>query len=175
MNYKKHYDLLIQKGRNRSILKGEYKESHHIVPKALGGGNEDSNLVDLFPEEHLLAHLLLAHIHGGTMWQAAFMMTNSRKLNNKSYKWVKEKNSKTLKEFYKTNSHHRKGVKFTEEHKQKLRDAKKGGFSDEHKKKLKKAKKDFVPWNKGLKGVQKHSEETKLKMKESAKNRKKVA
>jgi hypothetical protein len=34
MNYKKHYDLLIQKGKSREAINGYY-ESHHIIPKYL--------------------------------------------------------------------------------------------------------------------------------------------
>lgn len=35
-----------------------YTEIHHIIPKSLGGNNDDLNLVELLPEEHLFAHKL---------------------------------------------------------------------------------------------------------------------
>lgn len=99
MNYKLHYDNLILKARNRSILKWEYKETHHIIPKCLGGDNSKGNLVELFPEEHLLSHLLLAKIYPDkALIYAAFRMTNYKKLTNKSYAWVRKKYSKLMSE-----------------------------------------------------------------------------
>lgn len=37
-----------------------YYEKHHIIPKCLGGNDEDNNLIDLFAREHFIAHKLLA-------------------------------------------------------------------------------------------------------------------
>lgn len=37
-----------------------YHERHHILPKCLGGGNEEENLIDLYAKEHFIAHKLLA-------------------------------------------------------------------------------------------------------------------
>ena len=34
-------------------------EEHHILPRSLGGKDEPSNLIWLFPEEHYVAHRLL--------------------------------------------------------------------------------------------------------------------
>lgn len=93
MNYELHYKKLIYKAQSRSILKSEYKEIHHIIPKCLGGSNDKSNLVVLFPEEHLIAHLLLSKIYpdNNKLIHAAHMMTNMRRVNNKKYSWVKKK------------------------------------------------------------------------------------
>jgi hypothetical protein len=57
MNYKRHYDLLIQK-RKVNIPEG-YSEKHHIVPKCMGGTDEPDNLVRLTAREHYIAHMLL--------------------------------------------------------------------------------------------------------------------
>lgn len=46
--------------RGRFNCGDEYHERHHIVPKCLGGGNEEDNLIDLFAREHFIAHKLLA-------------------------------------------------------------------------------------------------------------------
>lgn len=47
-----------------NIPEGEYWEGHHILPKCLGGdGNtkaKHNNIIRLYPEEHYLAHKLLA-------------------------------------------------------------------------------------------------------------------
>lgn len=46
--------------RGRFNCGDEYHERHHIVPKCLGGNNEEDNLIDLFAREHFIAHKLLA-------------------------------------------------------------------------------------------------------------------
>ena len=61
MNYITIYNNLIQRASNR-LLDG-YKERHHIIPRCLGGNNTKENLVDLTPEEHYIAHLLLIKIY----------------------------------------------------------------------------------------------------------------
>lgn len=66
MNYKLHYDLLISKGLERGHNKKNlpyYTESHHIIPKCMGGVDDSSNRVLLTPEEHYVAHLLLVKIN----------------------------------------------------------------------------------------------------------------
>lgn len=89
MNYLNIYKLLILKGKNR-LLESTAVETHHIVPKCLGGGDEPENLVTLTPEEHYLAHLLLTKIYPteSKVWYAANMM-RSRVRNNKEYGWFK--------------------------------------------------------------------------------------
>jgi hypothetical protein len=49
--------------RARERVPVGYYESHHINPRCMGGGDEPSNIVALYPEEHFLAHLLLVKIH----------------------------------------------------------------------------------------------------------------
>lgn len=40
--------------------KNVYRERHHIIPKCCNGSNEESNLIELLPEEHYIAHYFLA-------------------------------------------------------------------------------------------------------------------
>ena len=53
-------------------------EKHHIVPKALGGTNDPSNLAWLTPREHYICHVLLVKMHTGDakrrMWWALHRM-----------------------------------------------------------------------------------------------------
>lgn len=49
----------ILKSRGRFNCIG-YKERHNIVPRCLGGSNNKDNLIDLYAEEHYIAHKLLA-------------------------------------------------------------------------------------------------------------------
>lgn len=62
MDYCKIYANLIKKGVDRKVLDG-YSELHHIVPKCLGGLDDDSNLVSLTAREHYMAHLLLTKMY----------------------------------------------------------------------------------------------------------------
>lgn len=90
MDYSNHYNLLISRARNRE-LEG-YSEAHHIIPKCMGGSDEQENLVKLTPEEHYLAHQLLAKIHpkNKKLIRAAFMMVPNRP-SNKLYGWLRRK------------------------------------------------------------------------------------
>jgi DNA-directed RNA polymerase subunit RPC12/RpoP len=94
MNYKLIYENLINRAKLR-ILE-EYTESHHIIPKCIGGNDDESNLVDLTPEEHYLAHLLLVKIYPteSKLVYAANMMTvgtQYAKRNNKTFGWIRRK------------------------------------------------------------------------------------
>ena len=63
MDYRKIYCDLIQTRKNRQSIESEYYESHHIIPKCLGGTDERDNIVKLTAREHYLAHWLLYKIH----------------------------------------------------------------------------------------------------------------
>jgi hypothetical protein len=78
MNYQRIYDAMILKAQTRLDLAG-YVETHHILPKCMGGTNEHSNLVKLTAREHFIAHWLLVKMHP-TVWKlyyAMFQMTKS--------------------------------------------------------------------------------------------------
>jgi hypothetical protein len=96
MNYTTIYNNLIQKAVSR-LLDG-YKERHHIVPRCLGGQDTKDNLVDLTPEEHYIAHLLLTKIYpdNNSLIHAAIMMTVNGKNHyrkNKLYGWLRRKHA----------------------------------------------------------------------------------
>jgi hypothetical protein len=57
MNYKKIYDSIIDRSKNRIL--NEYSEIHHILPLSLGGKNNKENLVRLTAREHFICHWLL--------------------------------------------------------------------------------------------------------------------
>jgi hypothetical protein len=92
MNYQKIYDDLIQSARERCV--DGYYESHHIIPRCMGGNDDRSNLVNLTPEEHYVAHQLLVKIYpkNPRLLRAAIMMNAGRK-SNKLYGWLKRKYS----------------------------------------------------------------------------------
>lgn len=71
MNYSKIYSSIIQKAKaeNRSKGTGVYYESHHILPRCMGGQGLyyewkwHPNLVLLTPKEHYICHKLLCEIY----------------------------------------------------------------------------------------------------------------
>ena len=101
MNYKLHYDKLIERGK-RTLIHG-YRESHHIIPKCMGGTEEEDNLVWLTAEEHFTAHLLLVKIYPkekGLIFAANIMTWDryGKRTNNKMYGWLRKQHSKTISE-----------------------------------------------------------------------------
>ena len=93
MDYKKHYNLLIERSRDR-ILDG-YVEKHHITPRCLGGTDDRNNIAILTPEEHFLAHQLLIKIHPGNrdLVYATQLMTTHHteaRINNKLFGWLRK-------------------------------------------------------------------------------------
>lgn len=92
MNYEKHYTLLIEKGKVENNSDKVYYEKHHIVPRCMGGTDDETNLVKLLPEQHCLAHLLLVKMYPEVtkLVYAANTLYNVAK-NNKQYGWIKRK------------------------------------------------------------------------------------
>lgn len=46
--------------RGRFACGDEYHERHHIVPRCMGGADDEENLIDLFAREHFVVHKMLA-------------------------------------------------------------------------------------------------------------------
>ena len=92
MQYNRIYEQLITRGQERESLEG-YVEKHHIIPRALGGSDDPSNIVKLTAREHFVAHLLLAKMYGGKMWHAANIMSNCRRYTSKDYAYVRKRHA----------------------------------------------------------------------------------
>jgi hypothetical protein len=92
MNYKKHYDALCDRARQRAI--GGYFERHHVIPRCMGGANNKDNIVKLTPEEHYIAHQLLVKIYPdnpGLVWAITCMTANwTGNRSNKVFGWVRK-------------------------------------------------------------------------------------
>lgn len=94
MNYIAHYTRLIERARGRILEL--YTETHHIIPRCMGGLDNVENLVELTPEEHYVAHQLLVKIHPGNdkIISAAIVMGGKKKgrrqCSNKTYGWLKK-------------------------------------------------------------------------------------
>lgn len=59
------YNSIIFNAQQRVNSKETYVERHHIIPRALGGDNQKTNLVDLSPREHFICHWLLTKMTTG--------------------------------------------------------------------------------------------------------------
>ena len=137
--------------------------NHHIIPKHMGGSNDPSNLVHLTVEEHAEAHKKLYERHGKQQdliaYQALSGQITSEEARRKAVsvaltgrKQSKEQIRKRVAARLKTRPHTTLGQKnkpASEERKRKISEANKGGPGH--------------PFP--------HTEETKLKMSKSAKNR----
>lgn len=70
------YFSIIERSKSRII--NEYTEKHHIVPRCLGGNDDDDNIAVLTGREHFICHRLLTKMVSGRakfqMDKAALMM-----------------------------------------------------------------------------------------------------
>jgi hypothetical protein len=100
----KHYQKLCTRGQERASTRKEaklifgYVEDHHIYPKCMGGSNDRSNKVFLTASEHFVAHQLLAKIFPNNyslILACRYMCIHStnKRMNNKEFSWIKKKNS----------------------------------------------------------------------------------
>lgn len=94
------YNNIIDRAKSRSLI--GYKERHHIIPRCIGGLDDDQNLVDLTAREHFICHLLLAKIynHHG-LWSAAWLMSNKKTVGSRQYEWLKHRFSEEHSNFMK--------------------------------------------------------------------------
>lgn len=97
MNYAAIYKSLVERAKTRTLT--EYTETHHVLPKCMGGDDDRDNLVNLTPEEHYVAHQLLSKMYpeNGALAKAAQMMTCNRP-SNKLYGWVRKRHATAMRE-----------------------------------------------------------------------------
>jgi len=65
MNYNKLYSKFIESRPTRTRQRNDGLETHHILPRSLGGNNKKENLIALTPREHYLAHRILQKMYDG--------------------------------------------------------------------------------------------------------------
>jgi hypothetical protein len=75
--YERWYSDIVENAKTR-LGPIESKETHHILPRSLGGTDDKDNLADLTPREHFVCHWLLTKIYTGEakgkMINALYMM-----------------------------------------------------------------------------------------------------
>ena len=135
MDYLKLYNSLVERGKNR-IITG-YTETHHIIPKCIGGTNDTWNLVKLTAREHFICHLLLCEIYpkNSKLRFALWNMCNVKrdyqqryKVNSRLYNQIREEYSKSVSGGNNPNF----GRKLTQEHKNKISLSRVGKYSSEN-------------------------------------------
>jgi hypothetical protein len=82
MDYLRIYNAFIA---DRRLIKPPlYFETHHVLPRCMGGTDDLDNLVRLSPEDHFFAHLLLAKTHGKRdLWAACILMASFTNANGR--------------------------------------------------------------------------------------------
>ena len=171
--YNRWYTGIIENARAR-IIHG-YKETHHIIPRSLGGTDDTTNLVDLTAREHFICHWLLVKLHTGTARHKMVYALNGMKRNGKDnqryqtpitsrvYENLKIEFSLVHSQTMKGRKAHNKGKSMSEEQKAKIR-----------------ATKAANPYKPTAEAISKRltkvvgrkcTEETKLKMSRSAKGK----
>ena len=102
MDYLKLYNNIINKRRLQPLLKHQYGERHHIIPKSLGGNDLKENIIKLTGREHFLCHYLLTKIYKDdnysykkvlaafTFFQANPTKHNTRYFNSRLYEKAKQ-------------------------------------------------------------------------------------
>lgn len=143
--YTKWYFSIISTAKSRISNDYQYYEIHHILPKSLGGSNQDENLIKLTPKEHFICHLLLTKMTTGkdkrNMNFAFWSMANKRTHTNSTETHNFNINSRSYqiarKNFSIENSITHKGKVLSQETKDKISASHKGKkLSDEHKSKI---------------------------------------
>jgi hypothetical protein len=122
--YTSTYYNIIESSKKKE--KDGYTETHHIIPRSLGGSDNGENLVCLTPREHYLCHAILPKMLDGEsqykMFAAFNMMhigQDGRRYTSNLYEYYKIK-------FYKQHSKNQKGKKRTLESRQKQSQTTKG-------------------------------------------------
>lgn len=158
----------ILNARGRFACGDEYHERHHILPKCLGGSNNEDNLIDLFAREHFIAHKLLAteNPDNEKLVYAWWCMCNIKNKNQERYEITAEEyeeckisHKEMLSKKMSGENNPMYGKHHSEEAKEKIREAAKNP-SEETRKKISESHKGTIP-----------SEETRKKMSVARSNR----
>ena len=86
MDYKNIYYKIIEKAKKEDKNGHRqlgYYEKHHILPKSLGGSNDENNLVKLTAREHFICHWLLVKMYDKGTNERYKMLCALWRMNNK--------------------------------------------------------------------------------------------
>lgn len=127
------YYSIIEKAKSQQRIKnkGVYFESHHIIPKCMGGDNFNGNLVLLTAREHYIAHLLLVKMTVGRnkskmSWAFRLMAGGGGKTHDRYVSKSYELHRKSAAQSGSGEHHPMYGREHSEETKLKMSEAKSG-------------------------------------------------
>lgn len=154
--YTKWYFEIVDAARTQNRRKGasQYFESHHVIPRSLGGTDEKDNLVLLTAREHFLAHWLLTKMVEGEFRQKMIFALNfmangcksQRTYTTKQYEVARKLVSETVADRNKGTAYH-KGKTHSAATKAIMSERKKGiNLSDNHKAKIRKTYSFMTPF-----------------------------
>jgi hypothetical protein len=199
--YNNWYQGIVERGQTRTLDPSIYTETHHIVPRSLGGSDDATNLSVLTAREHFICHWLLIKMYTGEerasmIYALRMMRANNEhhkryhtKITSRVYASIKEEYSRIQSEKVQGEKNPMWGKTHSEEAKNKIREANLGNqITDEQREKitlskLGKTREPFSDeWRAKLSASSKGknnsrygvevSEETRRKISEKAKGRK---
>ncbi|QQK88296.1 homing endonuclease [Providencia phage PSTRCR_127] len=98
MNYLKIHDKIILNAKTRGLDKSIlnfYTETHHIIPRCMGGTDSNENLVLLSAKEHIVIHHLLIKIYPNVPG-LIFASNMLRRVGLDKSTWARERMGKIL-------------------------------------------------------------------------------
>jgi hypothetical protein len=138
--YSQTYYNIVERAKSRE--KTGYTETHHILPRSMGGTDDKSNLVELTAREHYVCHLLLPKMTDGEnhykMIYAYTIMSGRKIYGARKYSFYREEYAKINSELRSGEGNGMWGVdrsgelntfygkKHTEESKRKMSESRKG-------------------------------------------------
>ena len=94
--YSHTYYSIVERAKSRE--KNGYTETHHILPRSMGGTDDQSNLVELTAREHYICHLLLPKMTDGEnrykMIYAYTIMSGRKIYGSRKYAFYREEYAK---------------------------------------------------------------------------------
>lgn len=183
--YTNWYNSIIASARNRELPADTYTETHHILPRSLGGLDNPENLVRLTGREHFICHWLLVKMVRSkstrtSMRYALYRMSHVADGTTGRYKITSRKFALIKKHLAKAARHTHLGRVDSDETRKRRSAALKGRPSPtrgtvawnrgipntpETKKKISESLKGKPAWNKGLTWEEEHKQKLSQKMK----------
>lgn len=127
--YSNYYFNIVARAKARTLAAHTYVEKHHIIPRSLGGVDDQTNIVKLTAREHLICHQLLIKMTVGgqkskmafAAWRMVFSSSKHKrvKVTSRVYESLKLEMSNAAREQSKSYTH-------SEESKQKISESKLG-------------------------------------------------
>lgn len=150
--YTRWYYQIIDRAQGRLLNNSIYTESHHIIPKSLGGTNKKTNLVLLSGREHFIVHWLLTKMVSGE-FQQKMAYACKRMMHSKNASQHRYKISSRIYENLRTQLNITlKNRKFTNEWKEKLKRAARYRADNESNAAKELRRKTMIAVNKSRKG-----------------------